>query len=231
MARLPRYFVPDVPLHIILRGNNRTAVFLHPADYRQFKDTLLSAAARHGLAIHAYVFMTNHVHLLASPSASESAPKTMQSVGRRYVQYFNLRYERTGTLWEGRYRATVVDTESYLFECMRYIELNPVRAGMVTHPRNFAWSSYHANAEGRADQLITPHTLYQSLATTPQGREMAYRALCIPPLEAACADEIRNCTNKGWALGTGQFKENVEGITARRTGPMPKGRRNKLNQV
>lgn len=197
MARLPRYFVPDVPLHIILRGNNRMAVFLHPDDYSEFKEILRSAAVRHGLAIHAYVLMTNHVHLLASPGTCESAPKTIQSVGRRYVQYFNFRYRRTGTLFEGRYRATVVDSERYLFECMRYVELNPVRAGMVTHPREFAWSSYRANAEGQVDQIITPHGLYQSLSFNPQQRRRAYRALFSVPLEAACEDEIRNCTNKG----------------------------------
>ena len=227
MARLPRYFIPDVPLHIILRGNNRTPVFLHSADYTIFRETLATAADLHGLAIHAYVFMTNHVHLLASPSTSESAPKTMQSIGRRYVQYFNLRYKRTGTLWEGRYRATVVDTERYLFECMRYIELNPVRAGMVTHPGDFAWSSYRANADGQADQLITPHATYERLASNAQLRAMAYRALFSTPLEQTIADEIRHCTNRGWALGTGQFKAAVETISARRTEPLPQGRWNK----
>ena len=122
------------------------------------------AAKGHGLAIHAYVFMTNHIHLLASPDTEKSVPKMMQSVGRRYVQHFNFSYKRTGTLWEGRYRATIVDAENYLFECMRYIELNPVRAGMVRHPRDYPWSSYRANGEGRADSLVNPHALYQSLA-------------------------------------------------------------------
>jgi putative transposase len=227
MARLPLYFIPDVPLHIILRGNNRTAVFLHSDDYPKFKETLVAAAVCHGLAIHAYVFMTNHVHLLASPSSSQSAPRTMQSVGRRYVQYFNLRYKRTGTLWEGRYRATVVDTERYLFQCMRYIELNPVRAGMVTHPEDFAWSSYRANAEGQADQLITPHALYERLSNNLHQRIVAYRSLFGTPLKQTSVDEIRHCTNRGWALGTDQFKAAVETISARRPDPLPQGRWNK----
>ena len=229
MARLPRYFVPNVPLHIILRGNNRMAMFLHPSDYFKFKQTLLFAAERHALAIHAYVFMTNHVHLLASPDTSDSAPKTMQSVGRRYVQYFNLRYKRTGTLWEGRYRATVVDTECYLFECMRYIELNPVRAGIVAHPRDFAWSSYRANAGGGVDPLLTPHVLYGALSNDLKLRLIAYRALFNAPIDDACAAKIRNCTNKAWALGTSEFKENVENIAARRTDPLPRGRQSKTD--
>jgi putative transposase len=116
MARLPRYFVKGVPLHIILRGNNRDPIFGNDEDLRFFKECLLDAAQRHDLAIHAYVFMTNHIHLLASPGSAESVPKTMQSVGRRYVQYFNWHYKRTGTLWDGRYRATIVDAENYLFE-------------------------------------------------------------------------------------------------------------------
>ena len=164
MARLPRYFVQGVPLHIILRGNNREPIFVNDEDCQFFKESLHDAATRHGLSIHAYVFMTNHVHLLASPSAEDSVPKTMQSTGRRYVQYFNYCYQRTGTLWEGRYRATVVEAEHYLFECMRYIELNPVRAGMVANPGDYAWSSYHANAQGKANESVTAHSLYRRLA-------------------------------------------------------------------
>ena len=224
MARLPRYFVKGVPLHIILRGNNREPVFLNDEDCQFFKEALLDASRRHGLAIHAYVFMTNHIHLLASPTTEDSVPKTMQSVGRRYVQYFNFHYQRTGTLWEGRYRATVVDAENYLFECMRYIELNPVRAGMVRHPRDFTWSSYLANAEGRVDGLVTPHGLYRCLAQDEGERRAAYRALVKMPMDATVLDEIRACTNKGWALGKGRFQEKIERLTERRAAPLPKGR-------
>ena len=224
MARLPRYFIKGVPLHIILRGNNRELIFGNEEDFRFFKEALHDAAKGHGLAIHAYVFMTNHIHLLASPDTEKSVPKMMQSVGRRYVQHFNFSYKRTGTLWEGRYRATIVDAENYLFECMRYIELNPVRAGMVRHPRDYPWSSYRANGEGRADSLVNPHALYQSLAKEENQRRSAYRELVKAPMDAELLDEIRDSTNKGWALGSGRFQEKVERLTERRTMPLPKGR-------
>lgn len=225
MARLPRYFIPGVPLHIILRGNNRDPIFANDEDCQFFKEALQDAATRHALAIHAYVFMTNHIHLLATPANEESVPKAMQSLGRRYVQYFNYRYQRTGTLWEGRYRATVVDVENYLFECMRYIERNPVRANMVTHPRQYAWSSYRANAEGKSDALVTPHGLYLALDRQESERRGAYRALFKTEQNAAMLDEIRDCTNKGWALGGGRFKDKLERLTERRAQPLPKGRR------
>jgi putative transposase len=224
MARLPRYFVKNVPQHIILRGNNRETIFVNDDDRLFFKDALQDAAKRNGLAIHAYVFMTNHIHLLASPSTEESIPKTLQSLGRRYVQYFNYRYERTGTLWEGRYRATIVEAETYLFECMRYIELNPVRAGMVPHPAEHAWSSYGHNAGFAADALIKPHRLYRALGVTEGARTTAYRALAQAPMDAAMLDTIRNSTNKGWAMGAGRFKSRIESLTDRRVAPLPKGR-------
>lgn len=224
MARLPRYFVKDVPLHIILRGNNREPIFANDEDCQFFKETLIDASQRHNLAIHAYIFMTNHVHMLASPGSEECAPKVMQSVGRRYVQYFNYRYHRTGTLWEGRYRATVVEAERYLFECMRYIELNPVRANMIRHPRDYAWSSYRANAEGKADALVTPHRLYRSLGRDESARRSAYRALVKEPLSAESLDTIRNRTNKGWALGGKRFQAKIERLAERRPGPLAKGR-------
>ena len=134
MARLPRYFVPGQPQHLILRGNNRQAIFAAEQDYLFFRDCLVEAARRFGLGVHAYVSMTHHVHLLATPSDVASTPKTLQSAGRRYVQYFNGTYGRSGTLWEGRYRATVIDSEPYLLTCMRYVEENPVRAGMMVNP-------------------------------------------------------------------------------------------------
>lgn len=145
-------------------------------------------------------------------------------MGRRYVQYFNFHYRRTGTLWEGRYRATVVEAETYLFECMRYIELNPVRAGMVRHPRDYVWSSYRANAEGKTDELVSAHELYRRLARDEGGRRTAYRALVKPPMDATLLEEIRDCTNKGWALGGGRFQDKIERLAERRTRPLPKGR-------
>ena len=166
MARLPRYVIPGQPQHIIQRGNNRQVIFAAEADYRFFRDALVEAAAGHRLAIHAYVWMTNHVHLLATPAFEDSISKTLQSVGRRYVQYFNYTYKRSGTLWEGRYRATVVDSERYLLTLMRYIELNPVRAGMVAAPQDYPWSSYRRNALGAGGpdaDWLTSHKEYMQL--------------------------------------------------------------------
>lgn len=180
MARLPRYVIPGQPQHIIQRGNNRQTIFAAEADYQFFRNALAEAAAKCGLAIHAYVWMTNHVHLLATPALEDSISKTFQSVGRRYVQYFNYTYKRSGTLWEGRYRATVVDSERYLLTLMRYIELNPLRAGMVVAPQDYPWSSYGRNAlaEGgpNADWL-TPHEEYMRLGLDDLARQEAYRAL------------------------------------------------------
>jgi len=228
MARLPRYFAKGVPLHLILRGNKLEPIFGNAEDCQYFKEALLDAAQRYGLAIHAYVFMANHIHLLASPATEQSMPKTMQSVGRRYVQYLNLAYGRSGPLWEGRYRATVVDAENYLFECMRYVELNPVRAGLVLHPRDHVWSSYRANGEGKADALVSPHGLYRRLAKDETERRAVYRKLFKAPMDPQLLDEIRDCTNKGWALGSERFQSKIERLTERRAAPLPKGRPKKI---
>jgi putative transposase len=148
MPRLPRYVLPGQPQHVIQRGNNRSPLFNVEADYACFLHYMQDACRRHGCHVHAYVLMTNHIHLLITPESKDGLSKVMQSVGRRYVQYFNTSYQRTGTLWEGRYKATIVDSESYLLTCYRYIELNPVRAKLVGHPAEYRWSSYHANALG-----------------------------------------------------------------------------------
>ncbi len=224
MARLPRYFVPNQPLHIIQRGNNREPIFAGEDDYRYYLDCLDAAAQREGLAIHAYIFMTNHVHLLATPRTGTSLSRTLQSVGRRYVQYFNYTYDRTGTLWEGRYKATPIDSEQYLLTCMRYIELNPVRAGMVDHPGEYPWSSYPANAQGKEDTLITPHSLYRRLGRTDNERQAAYRQLFRAQLSKSDIEAIREATNKAWALGNDRFKAKIETLTGRRTAPLPRGR-------
>ena len=158
MPRLPRFFVPCTPLHVIQRGNDRAPIFGGVADLAFFRGCLAHAARRHAVAIHAYVLMTNHVHLLVTPTFAMSVPKMMQSIGRIYVQYFNSVYRRTGTLWEGRYKAAIVDDERYLLTCMRYIELNPVRAHMAASPGDFGWSSFRANACGAPDDLVVPHT-------------------------------------------------------------------------
>ena len=157
MARQPRFVVPGIAQHVIQRGNNRSATFCDALDYHLFLEFLRDACQEHECSVHAYVLMTNHVHLLMTPQHEWGISKVMQCVGRRYVGHYNKRMARTGGLWEGRYRASLIDTETYLFRCMRYIELNPVRACMVAHPRDYRWSSYHANARGYSDVLVTPH--------------------------------------------------------------------------
>ncbi len=168
--------------------------------------------------------MTNHVYLLASPELETSISKTMQSVGRRYVQYFNHTYSRTGTLWEGRYKATVIDSEQYLLTCMRYIELNPVRSGMVKKPKEYPWSSYAVNAEGKTSKLIKAHPIYRKLGKSKEERQTAYRQLFrIPPGKSDLAT-LREATNKGWALGGNKFCTEIERLSGRRTIAKLRGR-------
>jgi putative transposase len=220
-----------MPQHVIQRGNNRSVTFVADSDYRFFLDILRAACERHGCRVHAYVLMTNHVHLLMTPSTKFGISAVMQSVGRRYVRCFNDNHERTGTLWEGRYKATVVDTEHYLLGCYRYIELNPVRGGLVTDPRNYRWSSYRANALGVVDSLVTPHECYDALGVDPPSRQLAYRALVGAVLPAETLDEIRSATNAGWALGSKQFRDEVATLLARRTQPAIRGPRPRRKDV
>jgi putative transposase len=223
MARLPRFFVPDTPQHVIQRGNNRQAIFVSPADRAFFKDCLMHAARRNGVAIHAYVLMTNHVHLLVTPEAATSLPRTMQSVGRVYVRYFNSTRERSGTLWDGRYKATIVDSDRYLLACMRYIEQNPVRAGMAERPEDYRWSSHRANGFGAPDPLVTPHRNYQALGTSPAARRSSYLALFDQPVADEETHAIRDATQFAWALGSAAFRRGVERL-GRRAERVPLGR-------
>jgi putative transposase len=177
MARLPRFVIPHQPQHIIVRGNNRSEIFCAEADYLFYLDKLHQACTKHACSLHAYVLMTNHVHLLITPHSETSLSKALQMLGRYYVQYFNYCYRRTGTLWEGRYKATLIDSEAYLLTCMRYIELNPVRAGMAVDPADYLWSSHLVNALGQASDLIEPHSEYQRLEATAEARQAAYRDL------------------------------------------------------
>lgn len=212
MARLPRYVVPGQPQHIIQRGNNRQVIFAAEADYQFFRDALIEAAKQHGLIIHAYVWMTNHIHLLATPMFEHSISKVFQSVGRKYVQYFNFTYKRSGTLWEGRYRATVVDSERYLLTVMRYIELNPVRAGMCQHPAEYPWSSYAFNALGVVGpntEWLQPHEEYLRFGLNLAEWQTGYLALFNTEIEKDDLINIRESVHKEWALGGDKFKETI----------------------
>ena len=231
MARLPRYVIPGQPQHIIQRGNNRQVIFAAEADYQFFRDAVVEAAGRSGLAIHACVWMTNHGYLLATPTSADSISKTFQSAGRKYVQYFNYTYRRSGTLWDGRYRATVVDSERYLLSIMRYIELNPVRAGIVAHPRDYLWSSHRYYGYGdrgpNLNWLIQPDQ-YLNIERTDDARRQAYRDLFKSEIDAEDLCAIRDATHKGWALGDKRFKEMIETMGDRRAAPVRKGRPRKL---
>ena len=229
MARLPRYFVKGQPQHIIQRGNNRELIFVHDDDYQFYLECLQSAIKKNKLWVHAYVLMTNHVHILANPETKTSISKTLQSVGRRYVQYFNYTYKRTGTLWEGRYKATVIDSDQYLLTCMRYIELNPVRAGMVEQPSAYPWSSYAANAEGISNKLITSHEVYKQLGANELERQSAYRQLFRLAIGKSDIDALREATNKGLVLGSDRFRKEIERLSGRRSVAKPRGRPKKVS--
>jgi putative transposase len=208
-----------MPQHVIQRGNNRSPTFLSESDYRYYLECLEEACRRWRCQVHAYVLMTNHVHLLVTPTTNDGVSRVMQTVGRRVVQRFNKAHARTGTLWEGRYKATIVEDDRYLFTCYRYIELNPIRAGLVVWPRDYRWSSHAANALGRRSSLVVAHAKYNDLGPRPASRRAAYRALFAELLTDADLETIREATNKGWALGGERFRDAVERSLNRRTQP------------
>ncbi len=215
MARKPRFRVLGIPQHIVQRGNNRQPCFLDDHDRRRYLADLGLALHDHDVDLHAWVLMSNHVHLLATPRADNGVSLMMQALGRRYVRWFNDRHDRSGTLWEGRFRASLVDSEAYLLACMRYIELNPVRANMVARPGDYRWSSFAANALGLADPLVTPHPVYLVLRRTPLERQVAYRRLCNEPLKDHELTAIREAADSELALGRNEFKDRIEAATAR----------------
>lgn len=209
MPRRPRILLADHPLHIVQRGINREPCFFAEEDYLFYLHWLEETARACGCAIHAYVLMTNHVHLLLTPAEPGAPSRLMQSLGRRYVQYVNRFYRRSGSLWEGRFKSSVVQAETYLIACMRYIELNPVRADMVVDPGQYRWSSYRANGLGQADKRLTPHSLYLALAGDDDERRPAYRALFRPQLDSEAAADIREALNLGMPLGGERFAETL----------------------
>ncbi|APV52041.1 hypothetical protein BWI17_21640 [Betaproteobacteria bacterium GR16-43] len=225
MARLPRIFLPHEPVHVIIRGNDRQAVFRSDGDLIYFHRCLAELNVRHRVAVHAYVLMTNHVHLLATGARAQSLPRLVQALGRRYVGYFNYLHHRTGTLWEGRYKASPVQTERYFLTCQRYIELNPVRAGMVSHPGQYRWSSYAHHAHGKTDSLVTSHELYESLAADCPRREAEYRDLFQHDIDEHTLRRIRDAVNHGWVLGDAAYLSRVSLESGRRPARLPVGRK------
>ena len=224
MSRSPRLVLPAVPLHIIQRGNNRTPCFAGSADHMVYLTLLREYAADAACQVHAYVLMTNHVHLLLSAEDRESPSVLMRRLGQHYVQYFNRRHERSGTLWEGRFRSSLVDNERYLLICQRYIELNPVRAGMVEAPEDYPWSSYRANARGADDPLLTPHPAYTELGRHDEDRRTAYRYLFQERLSDQLLTQIRHASNGNRPLGPEAFVEEIAKITGRKPPRQRSGR-------
>jgi len=207
----------------VQRGNNRQACFFEEQDYKVYLDKLKIYSEKYQVNIHSYVLMTNHVHLLATPSTTEGMSRLIQALGRYYVRYINQTYHRTGGLWEGRYKSSLVDSENYLLTVSRYIELNPVRAGMVEHPSEYPWSSYHHNALGRTIKLITPHACYKALGKKKADRVIYYQGLFKELIPDYTLQEIRDAINKAWVLGDNKFKEQIAKQTGRRTSPMQRG--------
>lgn len=224
MARLPRLTLPGYPHHIILRGNNRQTIFSADADRQFFLDLLGENARRFEVALHAYVLMDNHVHVLATPQSTTGIPQLMQSLGRSYVRYFNAMHRRSGTLWEGRYRSTLIQAERHLIACMVYIDLNPVRAGMVSNPRQFPWSSHRHYVGQQVDPLISPHALFWSMGNTPFAREQAYEELVHAGVSDNQRSSLTDATLQGWALGDASYVADLQAQTDRRLAKQSPGR-------
>jgi len=207
MARHPRSYIPGLTLHVVQRGNNKADVFRDASDYRFFLKLLRHESAGRDVAIHAYALMTNHFHLMATPADKTALSLMMQSLGRTYVPVFNLKHQRTGGLWEGRFRSFAIETESYWLKCMRYIELNPVRAGMVSRSDAYRWSSARAHVTGRDDEVLTPHPLYMKLGATPIARQQAWRAICDEVVPDSELVAMREATRRGQVV-----MQNREGV-------------------
>jgi len=224
MPRRPRIHLANLPLHIVQRGHNRDACFFAEEDYHTYRHWLGEALKSTGCLLHAYVLMTNHVHLLLTPPEPEAVSRLVISLGRRYVQYINKSYRRTGTLWDSRYKSSLVQADDYLLLCQRYIELNPVRADMANDPAHYRWSSYRANGLGQADSLLTPHDVYLGLGRSEAGRLEAYRALFRSELDADAIGDIRTALEQGQPLGNSRFLDSVERATGQRREAKPRGR-------
>jgi len=224
MARLPRIDVPGIPQHLIVRGNNRTHIFRDDADRSIFLGFLDRALADCVCDLHAYVLMPNHVHLLATGHVEGELSELMQRIGRKFARLMNLRWGRTGTLFEGRFRSSLIDSDRYLLTCMRYIELNPVRAGIAPRPEDFSWSSYAANATGGPDGRLVPHHLYTELGRTREERGLAYRELVRAGISGSELASIRESAAKCRALGDDTFCAAIQSLLDRPVSPRPQGR-------
>lgn len=217
--------LPEIPVHVIQRDNNRQTCFCTDEDYRLYLDQLAVQSEKAGCTVHAYCLMTNHVHLLLPPKRAESVGQMMKGLGQRYVQYINRTYQRSGTLWEGRFKSCITREASYVLACYRYIELNPIRAGIVEHPAEYRWSSYRHNAQGEILPLLTGHAAYEALGADEDSRREAYRGLFRAEMEPALVGEIRQATHGNYALGSSRFKAETEEALGRRVSKGKAGRK------
>jgi putative transposase len=224
MPRRPRVHIDGIPLHIVQRGHNRQLCFFAEEDYHTYLHWLGEALNKERCTLHAYALMTNHVHLLLTPKGAQAVPNLIIALGRRYVQYINTTYRRTGTLWDSRYKSSLIQAESYLLACQRYIELNPVRAAMVDDPAHYRWTSYRINALAQSSSVITPHSLYHALGKTDEERQSAYRALFRTQLDREAIDNIRLALNQSQPLGNERFYQQIEKMTGQRREGKPRGR-------
>ncbi len=224
MARQPRLALPGYPHHVIQRGNNRQPIVLDETDRKMLYSLWLEESLRHKVAVNAYVLLDNHFHMLLTPPSDEAMSLMMQSVGRTYVRYFNKRHDRSGTLWEGRYKSSLVDSEAYLLTCMAYIDLNPVRAGAADSPEAFNWSSYKHLSGQKIDKLVTPHALYWGLGNTPFAREAAYAEFVAGGLSLVTQKDLTESALKGRVMGRPEFLKSLEKTTQRQILPQKSGR-------
>ncbi len=210
MPRIPRLNLPDYPQHVIQRGNNREPCFDSEKDYAIYLAKLSEYADQFKVEIHSYVLMTNHVHLLVTPKLGNGVSLMMQALGRYYVRYFNKRYKRTGTLWEGRFKSSIIDSDLYFLTVSRYIELNPVRAKMVQHPSQYKWSSFDSNAGLKPNKIIKPHAIYLALGDTTKIRTECYAALFESKIPRYIIKEIQVAINATRVLGDEVFQRQLE---------------------
>jgi putative transposase len=231
MPRRTRIHLPNMPLHIVQRGHNRDACFFEEADYHTYRHWLGVALKETDCRLHAYVLMTNHVHLLLTPKSGESVSRCIMALGRRYVQYVNKTYGRTGTLWDSRYKSSLIQADAYLLACYRYIEMNPVRAGMVDEPAHYRWSSYRSNALGQDDELVTSHDLYNALGPDETARQKHYRALFKTQLDKEPLADIRMAIQQSQPLGDSRFSATIERMTGQKRALKPRGRPRKIVEV
>ena len=227
MPRKRRCCPPGLPVHVVQRGNNRQACFADDADRKAYAHWLREGAERFDVAVHAWVFMTNHVHLLVTPESADAVSRCMQYLGRLYVRRFNDRYQRSGTLFEGRFKSNIVQSSEYLLTCQRYIELNPVRAGMVSDPADYPWSSYRAHAFGQSAGLWQSHPEFLALGETTIQRRRVYRQLFEQEPSNTVLNDIRSALNTGRVLGDDCFKAEMERLTGQPQQPSHGGPRDK----